>query len=149
MANTYTKLNIHIVFHVKSTGVCIKNEDLPIVFAYIGGIVRNVDGYPLTVGGIENHIHILATIPKTMSVSEFVQKVKANSSRWIKTLDKYYESFAWQEGYGAFCVSPSLLKKTIHYIETQEEHHHKESVRAEFIRFLQENGIEFDERYLL
>ena len=149
MANTYTKLNIHIVFHVKSTGVCIKNEDLPKVFAYIGGIVRNVDGYPLTVGGIENHIHILATIPKTMSVSEFVQKVKANSSRWIKTLDKYYESFAWQEGYGAFCVSPSLLKKTTHYIETQEEHHHKESVRAEFIRFLQENGIEFDERYLL
>lgn len=149
MANTYTKLNIHIVFHVKSTGVCIKNEDLPKVFAYIGGIVRNVDGYPITVGGIENHIHILATIPKTMSVSEFVQKIKANSSRWIKTLDKYYESFAWQEGYGAFCVSPSLLKKTIHYIETQEEHHHKESVRAEFIRFLQENGIEFDERYLL
>jgi REP element-mobilizing transposase RayT len=149
MANTYTKLNIHIVFHVKSTGICIKYEDLPKVFAYIGGIVRNVDGYPLTVGGIENHIHILATIPKTMSVSEFVQKVKANSSRWIKTLDKYYESFAWQEGYGAFCVSPSLLKKTIHYIETQEEHHHKESVRAEFIRFLQENGIEFDERYLL
>lgn len=113
MANTYTKLNIHIVFHVKSTGVCIKNEDLPKVFAYIGGIVRNVDGYPLTVGGIENHIHILATIPKTMSVSEFAQKVKANSSRWIKTLDKYYESFAWQEGYGAFCVSPSLLKQTI------------------------------------
>ena len=149
MANTYTKLNIHIVFHVKSTGICIKYEDLPKVFAYIGGIVRNVDGYPLTVGGIENHIHILATIPKTMSVSEFVQKVKANSSRWIKTLDIYYESFAWQEGYGAFCVSPSLLKKTIHYIETQEEHHHKESVRAEFIRFLQENGIEFDERYLL
>lgn len=149
MANTYTKLNIHIVFHVKSTGVCIKNEDLPKVFAYIGGIIRNVGGYPVTVGGIENHIHILATMPKTMSVSEFVQKIKANSSRWIKTLAKYYESFAWQEGYGAFCVSPSLLKKTIHYIETQEQHHHEESVRAEFIRFLQENGIEFDERYFL
>jgi REP element-mobilizing transposase RayT len=149
MANTYTKLNIHIVFHIKSTGICIKKEDLPQVFAYIGGIIRNVDGYPVTVGGIENHIHILATMPKTISVSEFVQKIKANSSRWIKSLGKYYESFAWQEGYGAFCVSPSLLKKTIHYIETQEEHHNKESVRAEFIRFLQENGIEFDERYLL
>ena len=149
MANTYTKLNIHIVFHVKSTGVCIKNEDLPKVFAYIGGIVRNVDGYPVTVGGIENHIHILATMPKTLSVSEFVQKIKANSSRWIKTLDKYYESFAWQEGYGAFCVSPSLLKKTIHYIATQEQHHHVESVRDEFKRFLKEYGIEFDEHYLL
>lgn len=149
MANTYTKLNIHIVFHVKSTSVCIKYKDLPKVFAYIGGIIRNVDGYPVTVGGIENHIHILATMPKTMSVSEFVQKIKANSSRWIKTLDKYYESFAWQEGYGAFCVSPSLLTKTIHYIETQEQHHHEESVRDEFKRFLKENGIEFDERYLL
>ena len=149
MANTYTKLNIHIVFHVKSTGVCIKYEDLPKIFAYIGGVIRNIGGYPITVGGIENHIHILATMPKTMSVSEFVQKVKANSSRWIKTLGKYYESFAWQEGYGAFCVSPSLLKKTIRYIETQEQHHHEISVRDEFIQFLKENGIEFDERYLL
>ena len=149
MANTYTKLNIHIVFHVKSTGICIKKEDLPKIFAYIGGVIRNIGGYPITVGGIENHIHILATMPKTMSVSEFVQKIKANSSRWIKTLDKYYESFAWQEGYGAFCVSPSLLKKTIRYIETQEQHHHEISVRDEFIQFLKENGIEFDERYLL
>ena len=149
MANTYTKLNIHIVFHVKSTSVLLKAKELPLVFAYIGGVINNIGGYPITVGGVDNHIHILATMPKTMSVSDFVKTIKANSSRWIKTLDKYYENFAWQEGYGAFCVSPSLLKKTIRYIETQEEHHHKESVRAEFIRFLQENDIEFDERYLI
>lgn len=149
MANTYTKLNIHIVFHVKSTGITIRQKDLGQVFAYIGGIIRNVGGYPITVGGITNHIHILATMPKTMSVSEFVQKIKANSSKWIKTVDEYYETFAWQEGYGAFCVSPSLLKKTIRYIETQEQHHHEVSVRDEFIQFLKENGIEFDERYLI
>ena len=148
MANTYTKLNIHIVFHVKSTGVCIRKENLPQVFSYIGGIINNIGGYPITVGGIENHIHILATMPKTMSVSEFVQKIKANSSKWIKTIDNYYESFAWQEGYGAFCVSPSLLKKTIRYIETQEQHHHEESVPNEYKRFLKTNCIEFDERYL-
>ncbi len=149
MANTYTKLNIHIVFHVKSTGITIRQKDLEQVFAYIGGIIQNVGGYPITVGGITNHIHILATMPKTMSVSEFVQKIKANSSKWIKTIDEYYEDFAWQEGYGAFCVSPSLLKKTIRYIETQEQHHHEVSVRDEFIQFLKENGIEFDERYLI
>ena len=149
MANTYTKLNIHIVFHVKSTDITIRKEDLGLVFAYIGGIIQNVGGYPITVGGIINHIHILATMPKTMSVSEFVQKIKANSSKWIKTIDDYYETFAWQEGYGAFCVSPTLLKKTIRYIETQEQHHHKVSVRDEFIQFLKENGIEFDERYLI
>lgn len=149
MANTYTKLNIHIVFHVKSTGITIRQKDLGQVFAYIGGIIQNVGGYPITVGGITNHIHILATMPKTMSVSEFVQKIKANSSKWIKTIDEYYEDFAWQEGYGAFCVSPSLLKKTIRYIETQEQHHHEVSVRDEFIQFLKENGIEFDKRYLI
>ena len=149
MANTYTKLNIHIVFHVKSTGITIRQKDLGQVFAYIEGIIHNVGGYPITVGGITNHIHILATMPKTMSVSEFVQKIKANSSKWIKTIDEYYETFAWQEGYGAFCVSPSLLKKTIQYIETQEQHHYEVSVRDEFIQFLKENGIEFDERYLI
>ncbi len=149
MANTFTKLNVHIVFHVKRTGITIRKEDLGKVFAYIGGIIQNIGGYPITVGGITNHIHILATMPKTMSVSEFVQKIKANSSKWIKTIDEYYETFAWQEGYGAFCVSPSLLKKTIRYIETQEQHHHKVSVRDEFIQFLKENGIEFDERYLI
>ena len=149
MANTFTKLNIHIVFHVKSTGITIRKEDLGQVFGYIGGIIQNIGGYPITVGGITNHIHILATMPKTMSVSEFVQKIKANSSKWIKTIDDYYETFAWQEGYGAFCVSPSLLKKTIRYIETQEQHHHKVSVRDEFIQFLKENGIDFDERYLI
>ena len=149
MANTYTKLNIHIVFHVKSTGVTIRKEDLGQVFAYIGGIIQNVGGYPITVGGITNHIHILATMPKTMSVAEFVQKIKSNSSKWIKTIDEYYNTFAWQEGYGAFCVSPSLLKKTIRYIETQEQHHHEVSVRDEFIQFLKENGIEYNKRYLI
>ena len=149
MANTYTKLNIHIVFHVKSTGIPLRKEDLSQVFSYIGGIINNIGGYPVTVGGITNHIHILATMPKTMSVADFVKTIKANSSRWIKSIDSYYEAFSWQEGYGAFCVSPSLLKKTIHYIETQEKHHHVESVRDEFIRFLKANGIEFDERYLL
>jgi len=148
MANTYTKLNIHIVFHVKSTSITIRPEDLKQVFQYIGGIINNLGGYPVTVGGISNHIHILATLPKTMSVSEFVQKIKANSSKWIKTINTYYESFAWQEGYGAFCVSPSLLKKTIKYIDTQAEHHKKENVRDEFTRFLEANEIEYDKRYL-
>ena len=148
MANTYTKLNIQIVFHVKSTSVTIRPEDLIQVFQYIGGIINNLGGYPVTVGGIENHIHILATMPKTMSMSEFVQKIKANSSKWIKTIDRYYEGFVWQEGYGAFCVSPSRLKKTILYIETQAEHHKMESVPIEYKRFLKANNIEFDERYL-
>ena len=93
MANTYTKLNIHIVFHVKSTGIPIREEDLGRVFAYIGGIIQNVGGYPITIGGITNHIHVLATMPKTVSVSEFVQVIKANSSKWIANGIEYDERY--------------------------------------------------------
>ena len=149
MANTYTKLNLHIVFHVKKTRIRIRIEDLPTVFKYIGGIISNVGGIPLAVGGISNHIHILAIMPKTMNVTEFVRAIKANSSKWIKTLDDYYETFAWQEGYGAFSVSRSVTKTIIHYIENQAKHHNEESAIDEYKRLLEENGIEYDERYLL
>lgn len=149
MANTYTKLNIHIIFHVKSTGIPIRKEDLPQVFKYISGIIQNVGGYPIIVGGITNHIHLLATMPKTMSVADFVRFIKSNSSKWIKSVDSYYEVFSWQEGYGAFCVSPSLIKKTFHYIQTQAKHHEEESVIDEYKRFLNANGIEYDECYLI
>ena len=106
MANTYTKLNIHIVFHVKSTGITIRQKDLEQVFAYIGGIIRNVGGYPITVGGIENHIHILATMPKTMSVSEFVQKIKANSSKWIKLLTSITKTLHGKKAMVRFVSAP-------------------------------------------
>ena len=149
MANTYTKLNLHIVFHVKSTRISMRIQDLPEVFKYIGGIINNIGGCPIAVGGISNHIHILAVMPKTMSVADFVRIIKANCSKWIKTLDEYYEPFAWQEGYGAFTVSPSLINKTIHYIENQAEHHNEESAVDEFKRLLDINEIEYDERYIL
>ena len=148
MANTYTKLNLHIVFHVKRTRIRIRIEDLPTIFKYIGGIISNIGGIPLVVGGISNHIHILAIMPKTMNVTEFVRVIKANSSKWIKTLDDYYESFAWQEGYGAFTVSSSAINVTKQYIENQAKHHHEETVVDEYKRLLNENGIEYDERYI-
>lgn len=149
MANTYTKLTFHIVFHVKSTRIPMRVEDLPLVFKYIGGIISNVGGYPIAVGGISNHIHILAVMPKTMNITEFVRVIKANSSKWIKSLGDYYELFAWQEGYGAFTVSSSLVINTIQYIENQAKHHNEEPVIDEYKRLLNENEIEYDERFIL
>lgn len=91
----------------------------------------------------------MATMSKTMSVADFVRFIKSNSSKWIKSVDSYYETFLWQEGYGAFCVSPSLIKKTVRYIQTQAKHHKEESVIDEYKRFLDVNGIEYDERHLI
>jgi REP element-mobilizing transposase RayT len=149
MANTYTKLNIHIIFHVKSTGIPIRREDLPLVFKYIGGIIQNIGGYPITIGGVPSHIHLFATMPKTMSVADFVRFIKCNSSKWIKSIDSYYLPFSWQEGYGAFCVSPSLVKKTVRYIQNQEAHHKEESDLDEYKHFLDVNEIEYNEHYLI
>ena len=147
MANTYTQLYTHIVFHTKSTGIIMREEDLERVFQYIGGIIREEGAIPFAVGGVADHIHILTTLPKSLSLADFMRVVKANSSKWLRRLDSYYESFRWQDGYGAFSVSPSLMKRTTHYILTQAEHHNTKTYHDEYCEILDAYGIEYDERY--
>ncbi len=81
MASSLVKIDIHLVFHVKSTGIPMRKEDLPRIFQYIGGVIKGMDGIPIVVGGIEDHIHILASLPKTMALTDFVRNIKANSSK--------------------------------------------------------------------
>ena len=147
MANTYMQLYTHIVFHTKSTGIIMRDEDLERVFQYIGGIIRDEGAIPFAVGGVADHIHILTTLPKNMSLADFMRVIKANSSKWLRRLDSYYESFRWQDGYGAFSVSPSLMKRTTHYIFTQAEHHKTKTYHDEYCEVLDAYGIEYDERY--
>ena len=147
MANTYTQLYTHIVFHTKSTGIVMREEDLNRVFEYLGGIIRSEGSIPFAVGGVADHIHILMTLPKTIAMSDFVRIIKAKSSKWLKTVDAYYEPFQWQEGYGAFSVSPSLMARTTKYIFGQAEHHKVKSYHDEYCETLKAYGIEYDERY--
>jgi len=84
MANTYTQLYTHVVFHTKSTGIVMREEDLSRVFEYIGGIIRSEGSIPFAVGGVADHIHILMTLPKTVAMSDFVRVIKAKSSKWLK-----------------------------------------------------------------
>lgn len=136
MASSLVKNDIHLIFHVKSTGITMRAEDTPRIFQYIGGIIRAMDSIPIAVGGTTNHVHILASLPKTMALSDFVRKIKSNSSKWIKQLDRHYQVFSWQDGYGAFSVSPSLLDKTVNYINRQNEHHKKMTFQEEYKLFL-------------
>ncbi len=148
MGSSLAKNDIHIVFHIKYYSMEIRDEDLQRVFAYIGGIIRDLGGIAIEVGGIGNHVHILTTLPKTISLSDFVKTIKAYSSKWIKTLDtRYYEGFAWQAGYGAFSVGYKQLEPAINYIRTQAEHHHRTDWKNEFKRLLDESGMEYDERW--
>ena len=147
MASSLAKITIHLIFRVKTAGVDLRNEDLPRISRYIGGIITGLGGIPIEIGGTHNHVHILTSLPKIMSLTNFVRDIKANSSKWIKQLDIQYAQFAWQDGYGAFSVSPSLIDKTTQYIRGQEEHHKTRSFREEYRLFLDAYGIEYDERY--
>ena len=125
----------------------MRDEDLERVFQYIGGAIRNEGGIPFAVGGVSDHIHILTTFPKTISLADFMRTIKANTSKWLRRLDPYYDSFRWQDGYGAFSVSPSLLDRTKKYILTQAEHHNTKTYRDEYKMILDSYGIDYDERY--
>lgn len=149
MASTLVKINIHLIFHIKISSVKIKEDDLNRVFAYIGGIIKGAHGIPIEIGGRPDHIHILTTLPKTMALSEFVRTIKSNSSKWMKELDARYKMFEWQDGYGAFSVSSTLMDKTVNYIRGQEEHHVKRSAKEEYKMFLDAYNVEYDERYLV
>ena len=148
MANTYVVNDIHIIFRTKAE-TPILADDLVRLHKYIGGIVKGLGSVLIEVGGMPDHVHLLCSLPKTTSLSDFVRSIKAESSHWIKSINcHYYGSFAWQEGYGAFSVSASVVKKTIEYIRNQREHHKVVSFMNEYKSFLNAYKIDYDERYL-
>ena len=149
MSNSYVKNIIHIVFHTKVRTTDIAEVDLQRVLQYIGGIVKKSGAVLMAVGGMPNHIHLLVSLSQSVALADFVRAVKSESSRWIKGIrSHYYGGFAWQEGYGAFSVSASVVPNVVNYIKNQQEHHRKKSFIEEYKEFLAACGIEYDERYL-
>jgi putative transposase len=102
----------------------------------------------LCVGGVEDHVHILLTLPSTLAISKAVQLLKGNSSKWIHETFLAQRDFAWQEGYGAFSIGVSGVDDTIKYIQSQPEHHRTRTFTEEFIAFLKKHGLEYDEAML-
>jgi REP element-mobilizing transposase RayT len=114
----------------------------------VGGVIRNKKGKLLAAGGMHDHIHLYAALPSTLSIADFVNAVKSNSSRWIHETFPNRRAFGWQEGYGAFSVSKSQEPNAIGYINKQEQHHQKRSFQDEYLEFLNQYKIEYDEQYL-
>ena len=146
MSHTYTNLLTHVVFSTKERLPLITSEIKPEVFAYIGGLVKELKGKPVIVNGMSDHVHLLVSLPPTVDVSKAMRFVKANSSKWVS--QKFGKPFEWQKGYGAFSVSRSNVDAVVKYIQNQEQHHRKFDFRTEFISLLRKNGIDFDEQFL-
>jgi putative transposase len=115
---------------------------------YIGGVLENKNAKLLAAGGMEDHIHVLASLPATMSLAEAANAIKSNSSRWIHENAPQSKGFEWQTGYGAFTVSKSAQEQVTNYIQHQEEHHRAWRFTAEFKALLEKHEIPYEERHL-
>lgn len=145
MAHTFASNFLHVVFGTKERADLIPPEKEEPLRQYITGIARNHDIQMLATGGTTNHVHLLFALPATCALSDAVNAVKANSSRWMRETKG---TFAWQEGYGAFSVSPSQLDRVKGYILNQHEHHRKHSFEEEFIALLKKCGVQDDPKYV-
>jgi REP element-mobilizing transposase RayT len=145
MSHTYISHLVHVVFSTKNRRNLIPADTHERLWSFLGGIARNNGFKAIAIGGTENHMHILLSLPATMSLSKAVQLTKGASSKWMNELG---HPFAWQEGYGAFTVGVSGQAATIRYINSQEEHHRKRSFEEEFVAFLTKHKIDYDPKYV-
>jgi len=148
MSQSLSKLYVHLIFHVKNNIGLIRSEDEKELYAYIGGVVKLSKSIPVNINGTEDHIHVLCIMSKNISLADLLEDIKKNSSRWIKTKGMHYQHFAWQSGYSGFSVSQSKADTVSSYIDNQKEHHKHQTFREEYIQFLKEYGIEYNEEYL-
>ena len=149
MPQSLTKLYLHIVFSTKNRVSCLEDSITPELYKYFGGILNNLECSPIKIGGYYDHIHILCCLSKKITVIKLLEDIKKSASKWMKTKGAEFENFHWQDGYGAFTVSPSNIKKVTEYIERQHEHHDKKLFKEEYIELLTANEVEYDERYFL
>lgn len=148
MANTYTQLYIQMVFVVQNRQSLIHSDWEEQLYKYITGIVNNQGHKMLAINGTSDHLHILIGLNPVQSLSNLMQDIKGDSSKWINKNGFVKGRFSWQEGYGAFSYARSQLDNVIKYIMNQKEHHKKKSFEDEYREFLKAFEIEYDERYI-
>jgi len=137
----------HCVFSTKERRNTIVPEIQPRLWAYMGGVAKEHGFKALAVGGTQDHVHILLSLPSSVPIAKAMREIKSASSLWMHQTGRR-KDFEWQEGYGAFSIGWSQVTTTIAYIARQEEHHRKRDFQAEFVAFLKKHRIEYDPRYV-
>lgn len=147
MAHTYCSSLFHCVFSTKERHKIIAPEVQDHLWPYMGGIARDLEMKALSVGGMEDHVHLLLSLPSTVAVATAMREIKAASSRWMHE-SCGIPNFAWQEGYGAFSIGKAQEKATSAYVARQKEHHRKRDFKTEFLAFLKKHHIEYDPKFV-
>ena len=140
---SFTQLTYHIVFATKYRKPWIRKNIQEELYRYIGGILRDKKGSTLEIGGVADHVHILARLSPTLAVADVIREVKGSSSKWLHEQHASHQGFEWQKGYGAFTVSYDRAGTVSNYIRNHEEHHRTMSFQEEYESFLQRHGVEY------
>jgi putative transposase len=148
MPQSLANLYVHLIFSTKERLPVISNEVRPDLHSYMATVLANLNSPATLINSVEDHVHILFNMGRTVTLAQVVEDVKKSSSKWIKTQSSKLAGFAWQAGYGAFSVSESNVSKVAHYIRKQEEHHRVKSFQEEYRAFLTKHKIPHDERYV-
>ena len=146
MSHSYSQNVIHVVFSTKERHKSIAPAFQGELWAYAAGICKKDGMFVHAIGGMEDHIHFLIQLPPTIALAKAINAIKSNSSRWA---NQEGQKLAWQQGYGAFSVSASLVPTVLQYINNQKEHHKKMTFQEEFLALLKKHGVEFNPRHVL
>lgn len=149
MANTYTNVNLHIIFAVKNTNSLLPAIYLPRLYAYMAGILTRQGHYVHAIGGIDSHVHILIGYSVCQPIPDMMRDLKAATSRFINESRIIPYRFEWQKGYGCFSYSRSQIGQVAEYIRHQHEHHKNITLEQEMTRILDRAAVEYDCRYIL
>jgi REP element-mobilizing transposase RayT len=146
MSQSLAKVNVHIVFSTKNGANIIKEQFRTELQAYFVGVLSKLGSYTEELYCNPDHIHILCTLPRTITIAQLVSKIKTSTSKWLKK--KGSLNFSWQDGYAIFSVSTSKLPVVKKYIQNQAIHHNNKPFKEELRLFFSEYGVEYDERYV-
>lgn len=140
MSPTVACMYVHVIFATKDHAPWIEPDWRQRLYDFLGAQIADRDAVALSIGGIEDHVHLLLRLKPLHCVADLVREVKVLSSKWIHE-QQLEPDFAWQEGYGVFSVSPNAVEAVVHYIDTQEEHHRERSTAEEFHAFLHKTVV--------
>ena len=144
MPHSFISCHIHYVFSTKDRQKLLTPDIQERLYPYLGGIARTNNMKALTVGGVKEHVHMLVSLPSTISIAKGIQLIKGGASKWVNEDLNLRNRFEWQVGYGAFSIGISQVEKTISYIENQEEHRRTKTFQEEFLAFLRRHNIPYD-----
>ncbi|HKP04206.1 MAG TPA: IS200/IS605 family transposase [Chthoniobacterales bacterium] len=148
MPQSLSNVILHVIFSTKDREPWLDTKARGQMHGYLATICRDLGAAFVHAGGVSDHVHIVTTLPRTVSQAELIETIKKVSSKWIKTLDPRYRGFFWQRGFGAFSVSPSQLQAVLRYVDDQEMHHRTRTFQEEYRNLLRKHGVGFDERYV-